>query len=180
MTVNDSLSEVRAILATTPQRWTALTAEIPDDLLRRAPAAGEWSALECLRHVRDVEEAVFQVRLGAFRAGTALVPYDPDRDGSAPGRETPAELAADFAQRRAASLTLLDEVTADELALSVNHPEYGRMVRLGELLSYWAAHDLMHTVQAERALIQWFISDTGPWRVMLADHDLAGIHETTL
>jgi uncharacterized damage-inducible protein DinB len=173
MTVNDSLSQVRAILATTPARWTALAAEVPDDLLRRAPAAGEWSAAECLGHLRDVEVEVFQTRVGAFRAGTALVPYDPDEEGNAPGSETPAELATGFAQRRAASLILLDEITDDELALSVNHPEYGSMVRLGELLSYWAAHDLMHTVQAERALMQPFIPDSGPWRVMLADHDVA-------
>lgn len=170
--MDELLSQVRVILATTPARWTALIVKLPDDLMHRAPAAGEWSSVECLRHLHDVEEAVFQERVRAFRAGTELVPYDPDRDGSPSGDETSAELAADFALRRAASLALLDEVSAEELALTVNHPEYGT-VRLHELLSYWAAHDLMHTMQAERALMQPFIADTGPWRVMLADHDVA-------
>ncbi|MBA2285220.1 MAG: hypothetical protein H0W02_07045 [Ktedonobacteraceae bacterium] len=42
---------------------------------------------------------------------------------------------------------------------------------LGELLHEWAAHDLMHTVQAERALMQPFILACGPWRSYLSDHD---------
>jgi hypothetical protein len=37
-----------------------------------------------------------------------------------------------------------------------------------------AAHDLNHTVQAERALMQPFIAGSGPWRTagVFADHDL--------
>jgi uncharacterized damage-inducible protein DinB len=167
------LAQVRAILATTPARWATLTAEIPDDLLRRAPAPGEWSAVACLRHLRDVEHAVFQVRLQAFREGRPILPYDPDASEAEPVTASPGELAAAFARLRGAGLALLDVVTENELALAVHHPEYGE-VRLGEMLHYWAAHDLMHTVQAERALMQAFIPETGAWRVMLADHDLTG------
>jgi hypothetical protein len=38
----------------------------------------------------------------------------------------------------------------------------------------WAAHDLNHTVQAERALMHPFIAGSGPWRTagVFADHDL--------
>jgi len=38
----------------------------------------------------------------------------------------------------------------------------------------WAAHDLMHTVQAERALMQPFLAKSGPWRPYFADHDIHG------
>ena len=34
-----------------------------------------------------------------------------------------------------------------------------------------AAHDLMHTVQAERALMQPFVAGSGKWRGYFADHD---------
>lgn len=170
--MDEERSRLRAVLATTPARWLALTGELPDELLQRAPAPGEWSAVDCLRHLRDVEQDVFQERVRAFRAGETLVPYDPEWKGSPPG-ESPADLAADLARRREASLALLAEVQAGELALTAHHPEYGRDVRLGELLTYWAAHDLMHTVQAERALMQPFIEGAGPWRVMTADHDIA-------
>jgi hypothetical protein len=170
--MDDLLPRVRAVLATTPGRWSALTAQVPDDLLRREAAPGEWSAVDCLRHLRDGERDVFQVRLRAFQAGQDLVPYDPERDGSRARGETPGELAADFARLRTESLSLLENVSPADLEISVTHSEYGP-VRLREIVAYWAAHDLMHTVQAERALIQPFADGSGPWRVMLADHDLA-------
>jgi hypothetical protein len=170
--MDDLLAQVRAVLATTPGRWSALTAQIPDDLLLREAAPGEWSAVDCLRHLRDGERDVFQVRLRAFQAGQDLVPYDPERDGSRVSGETAADLAADFARLRAESLSLLEGLSPADLEISVTHGEYGP-VRLSEMVAYWAAHDLMHTVQAEQALIQPFAADCGPWRVMLADHDLA-------
>jgi hypothetical protein len=45
-------------------------------------------------------------------------------------------------------------------------------VTLAEFLHEWAAHDLNHTLQAERALMQPFIAGCGPWRGYFADHDL--------
>ena len=41
---------------------------------------------------------------------------------------------------------------------------------MDELLNEWAAHDLMHTVQAERALMQPFIQGCGPWQHYFQDH----------
>jgi len=40
------------------------------------------------------------------------------------------------------------------------------------MLNEWAAHDLMHTVQAERALMQPFIPGSGAWRVYFREHDV--------
>jgi hypothetical protein len=41
-----------------------------------------------------------------------------------------------------------------------------------ELLNEWVGHDLMHTVQAERALMQPFVAQSGSWRSYFADHDV--------
>ena len=41
------------------------------------------------------------------------------------------------------------------------------------MLNEWAAHDLMHTVQAERSLMQPFIERCGAWREFFSDHDAA-------
>jgi hypothetical protein len=169
---DNGLPQIRSVLATTPARWTAMTAGMPAALLQRAPAPGEWSAGDCLRHLRDAERDVFQVRVRAFRAGQDLEPYDPDTQGTA-GGESPEELAADFARLRQGGLAMLDELTADDLACSAIHGEYGP-VQLGQMLNEWAAHDLMHTVQAERALMQPFVAKSGPWRVTFADHDIGG------
>ena len=34
----------------------------------------------------------------------------------------------------------------------------------------WAGHDLMHTVQGERAIMQVFIDACGPWKKYFSDH----------
>jgi len=40
------------------------------------------------------------------------------------------------------------------------------------MLNQWAAHDTMHLVQAERAVMQAFIPESGPWRHYFVDHDV--------
>ncbi len=44
------------------------------------------------------------------------------------------------------------------------------MVTLGEMIHEWAAHDLNHTIQAERAIMQPLIQESGPWRIFFKDH----------
>lgn len=163
------IGNVRAVLAATPSRWRELTRTIPGDLLERAPRAGEWPALDCLRHLVDTERWVFPVRVRAFLAGEDFAAFDPDAEGSHSG-EQPAALAEEFARLRGESLALLGELTAADLARTARHAELG-IVSLSEMLHEWAAHDLMHTVQAERALMQPFIAGTGPWRSYFTDHD---------
>jgi hypothetical protein len=169
--VTTALPEVRAILAATPARWLALTDGVAPAALTRAPAEGEWSAVACLRHLLDTERAVFPVRVRAFLAGRDFAAFDPDAEGSRDAGEMPGELAAEFSRLRSESLTLVDELRADDLARTARHPELGS-VTLGEMLHEWAAHDLNHTVQAERALMQPFIAGCGPWRGSFADHDV--------
>jgi hypothetical protein len=63
-------------------------------------------------------------------------------------------------------------VTSKDLSRSARHSELG-VVTLEELLHEWAAHDLMHTVQAERAILQPFVIGSGPWRSYFQDHDVS-------
>jgi hypothetical protein len=170
--MNELLPSVRAVLETTAPRWLTLAATLPPDLLQRPPAPGEWSAIECLRHLSDAERDVFPVRVRAFLAGHDLTPYDPVAQASGDAGETPLALAEDFARLRQESLTLLAQVQPSDLNREVIHREYGP-VRLAELLHQWAAHDLMHTVQAEQALMQPFVAGSGPWRSTFAAHDVA-------
>jgi hypothetical protein len=171
--MTELVPRVRAVLETTALRWLLLAETLSPDALHRPPAPGEWSAVGCLRHLRDAERDVFSVRVRAFLAGQDLVPYDPDTQGSAEAEETPMDLAEDFARLRAESLALLAQLQAADVEREVLHGEYGQ-VRLGELLHEWAAHDLMHTVQAEQALMQPFIAGSGPWRPTFAAHDVDG------
>lgn len=162
----------RAVLTTTPRRWLDLTANLPAELLTRAPAAGEWSAVECLQHLVDTERWVFPPRVGHLLAGRDFPAFDPDSQGTRPeAAMAPADLAGEFANLRAQGLAVLSTVTPADLERRARHAELG-IVTLAELLHEWAGHDLMHTVQAERALMQPFIAGCGPWQPYFADHKI--------
>ena len=59
------IDQARTMLEVTPERWQDLSRADPADLLRRRPATGEWSAVECLQHIIDTER-VFQFRVKCF------------------------------------------------------------------------------------------------------------------
>ena len=160
-----------AALSTTTERWQRLSAALPRDLLTRAPAPGEWSAVACLQHLLDTERYVFPARVRAFLAGQAIPAFDPDTQEHDAAAPDPAALAAELARLRVESLALLSTLKPEDLARTAQHSELGQ-ITLGQMLHEWVAHDLNHTVQAERALMQPFIAGCVPWRDKFADHDL--------
>jgi uncharacterized damage-inducible protein DinB len=169
--LNTLVEQVTAVLSTTPERWQRMASRLPIDLLARPPAAEEWSALNCLQHLVDAERLVFPVRVHAFLAGQNFNDFDPNQPHGGPDFQTPEELAAAFARYRQESLVLLKSLKDDDLRRTVQHPKFGT-VTLAEMLHTWAAHDLMHTVQAERALMQPFMLGCGPWRTFFRDHEV--------
>ena len=60
MGVNDvteaGIAEHLALAEATPRRLAAISAGLDEAQLGRAPAAGEWSALEILNHLRACDE----------------------------------------------------------------------------------------------------------------------------
>jgi hypothetical protein len=168
--MNDILETARPILQTTPVRWANLIQTLPTDLLNLPPAPKEWSALECLQHLVDTDRSVFPVRIQAMLAGQDFPAFDPDSQGTLTQQGRSAqELADELASLRTANLQLFDRLTAPDLTRQARHAELGP-VTMSELLHEWAAHDLMHTVQAERALMQPFIQGCQPWRSYFLDH----------
>ena len=168
--MDDLLQHALTILSTTPERWRALATTVQPDLLARTPATGEWSALDCLRHLVATERHVFPVRLAALRAGRDFEAYDPDRDGAMTAPAVASELVRTFEGLRSGSLKDVARLAPDDLARTARHAELGP-VTLAQLLNEWVAHDLMHTVQGERALMQPFIVGSGPWRGYFVDHE---------
>jgi hypothetical protein len=169
--MDNVLVHTKAVLGSTPRRWQDLTRTLASELLTQPPAAGEWSAAECLQHLIDTERYVMPVRVRAFLAGQDFAAFNPDSEGTSASSLSPQELAAQFAELRAASLDLLSQLKPADLARQARHSELG-MVTLEQMLHEWAGHDLMHTVQAERALMQPFLRACGPWRVYFSDHDI--------
>ena len=170
--MGNQLEMARAILSTTAVRWSSLTENVPLEVLARAPAPGEWSAMDCLCHLLDAERWVFPARVQALLSGKNFVGFDPDTQGTHYTSQGPEHLAEEFARLRKASLVEFDRVTIEDLTCTAQHSELG-IVTLDELLHEWAAHDLMHTVQAERAMMQPFILGSGPWRPFFHDHDVS-------
>jgi hypothetical protein len=173
--MGELIDDLIDILRIDLDRWRGLASGLDRALLARPPAAGEWSALECLGHAADTEALVFASRVRAIKEGRPTLPsYDPDTQGTPITAETdPAALVERLTAQRRDSLALLGSVTEEDLDLGSRHLELGP-VTLRELLNEWAAHDLMHVVQAERAVMQAFIPGSGPWRPYFADHDAEG------
>ena len=172
----DLATRTATILRINGPRWYALATELDRDLLGRRPADGEWSALECLGHTVDTESAIFAERVRRIRDGVPELPaYDPDTQSTPVTDATdPRELAERHAAMRAASIELVASVRESDLDRTSRHTELGA-VSLRELLNEWWAHDTMHLVQAERALMQPFIVGSGPWRHYFADHDVEAV-----
>ena len=159
-----------SVLETTPQRWIQLTEKLPPELLQRRPAPNEWSGYDCLRHIVDTERSVFPPRVGYLLRGEDFPAYYPGKEGEDAKRSpTPVELAGEFVRLREGSLALLSTIGEADLKRTARHQELG-MVTLGEMIHEWAGHDLMHTVQGERAILQPFIEGCGPWKRYFTDH----------
>ncbi|HEX5828439.1 MAG TPA: DinB family protein [Candidatus Limnocylindrales bacterium] len=171
--MSDVIAQSLSMLRTSADRWSAI-ARVDASLLERAPAPGEWSALQALAHVVATELPVFRHRVLAIRAGEAFPGVDPDADGAVDHvTQTAGDLVARFTAARAESLATLESLTQDDLPLVGYHADLGP-VTMAQLLNEWAAHDTMHIVQAERALMQAFIPGSGPWRMYFRDHDVEG------
>ncbi|HEU4325010.1 MAG TPA: DinB family protein [Roseiflexaceae bacterium] len=165
------LPSVRAVLETTPERWMALAARVPGDLMERRPAPQEWSPVECLLHMLDVE-VLYGQRVEALLEGRDIPAFDPHAGGTQNvAGLSPVELAVVFSDLRQVTMELLGRLTTADLARQATHAELGPVL-LEQLLYTWAAHDLNHTVQAERALIQPFIAGSGPWNRFFTAHAL--------
>ncbi len=162
------LNQIMSMMSTTPGRWRGLCGSLPADLLTRRPSPAEWSAAECLQHMIDTER-IFQFRIECFLESKDFPGFDPDREGTKTGEHPPVELAAEFERLRGISLKSIEALVEADLERRARHQELGA-VTLREMLSEWAAHDLNHTIQAERALIQPFLQESGPWIVYFKDH----------
>lgn len=169
--MNQLIDDVVAVLSITPERWQRLVSVVPGELLNRPAAPGEWSAVNCLRHLLAAERTNFPVRYRAFLAGEDFAPFDPNQPHPDLDAQTPQQLADEYARLREESLTLIKQTRDEHMGLTVKHPALGP-VTLEQLLNTWAAHDLMHTVQAERALMQPFMDGCGSWRVFFQDHEV--------
>ncbi len=112
-----------------------------------------------MQHLVDTEEWVFPPRVQALLHSEDFVGFVPDTQGRVNRiRLAPAALAARFDELRTHSLAALAPVTISDLERTAVHSDLGT-VNLSELLPEWPGRDLMHIVQAERAMMQPYMSE---------------------
>ena len=154
------------LLATAAKRlaWGASVLEplvrgVPDAQARWKPEPAQWSILEVVCHLGDEEVDDFRKRLELtlLDPGRAWPSIDPPR-WAVERRYNERDLGESwtrFRDERAASCRWLEGLPADtELDRAHTHPTLGVM-RAGDLLMAWLAHDLIHIRQITRLHYRW-------------------------
>jgi DinB superfamily len=142
--------QAAALLGTLPTFLRAEFEAAPEELLRSRPAPEEWCMLEVVGHLIETEERGFGGRIRTIL--TEERPQFTTWDPSAVARERqderrdPAELLAEFTGARTASVTLVETLTATDLARGGDHPEVG-FLTVNDLLHEWIHHDVNHLRQ---------------------------------
>ncbi len=158
-------------LAASGRILTDLFADVDDDELRWKPAPERWSMLEVLVHLWDEEKEDFGPRL-------SLMLEDPTREWSPidpegwPGERRynlrdPAEALAGFRQERAASLAWLRSLEDPAWDRAHEHSALG-VLRAGDLLAAWTAHDQLHVRQISKLRIEYLSVKAAPYSTRYA------------
>ena len=151
------LAAARHTLARTPDILDLLVGNLDVAGWQARPAAGRWSPLEILCHLRDEEREDFGARLRVVLAGGGVFAPIRPAEWVVERRyqdEDPAAALGEFRTRRAESLALLADVDPRSLH-AVGYPE-GRQFTLSglDVVAAWAAHDLLHLRQLTGTLAQ--------------------------
>jgi hypothetical protein len=148
------LASARIDLARLPRILEALLGSLDAATWRERPAAGEWSPLEIVCHLRDEETEDFGARLRVVvEGGSAFSAIDPARwVEERRYRDTdPMTALGALAERRAATLVFLAALAPDRLSRAVSHPRLGTLSGL-DLLAAWVTHDRLHLAQLAATL----------------------------
>lgn len=138
---------------------------------RWRPESGEWSVLEIVNHLADEEVEDFRARLSSTLADPARPwpPIDPvsaARERAYNERDLDESLGR-FRRERAESLSWLRSLETPAWESAHAHPTLG-VLRAGDLLAAWCAHDTLHLRQIARRLYQLTIRDTAQFDVSYA------------
>jgi hypothetical protein len=144
------IPELTAGLAATPQRIARVADGLDAATLRARPAPGEWSLIEVMAHLADLETTLFQPRFRRILAESrpAFAAFDPnawERERDHRARDFAADLAT-FTRARADTQALLESLPAgagERLGMSGH---FGP-VTLVQYATHTLDHDLEHLAQ---------------------------------
>jgi hypothetical protein len=142
------------LLATAPQRLSALVSGLSDPVLNSRPAPSKWSIREIVAHLADDElVGAYRIRLILSAPATEIQAFDQDVWAET-GRYASSDLGLSlslFRDLRLANLSLLRTLREEEWARFGVHAERGRE-SIRDIAAYYAGHDLNHFMQIEAIL----------------------------
>ena len=146
MTVEE-FQELNGSLEATPDALRRLVAEVDEAALARKPSADEFSMLEHVCHLRDIEREAYAVRIEKLLGEPQ--PFLPDIDGSALAAvrryntQRLVDALDDFAAARSANLRILKTLAVEQLSRAGTQEKVGR-ITLEDLILKMREHDREH------------------------------------
>jgi hypothetical protein len=144
------LSDVVAILASTPEKLKREIASMSLREMKTRPAANKWSVQEVLAHMDDIEEIGMRARVAAMIETDNPILPSIDQEKRAEvmkyNRTNPLKSLSSFARQRQANVKWLKKLRAAQLRRRGAHRTVG-VISVEELATEWAFHDLGHVKQ---------------------------------
>jgi DinB superfamily len=169
--MNFKINEAIEQLERTPETLSSLLTGLSPDWLTCNEGDGTWNALEVVAHLIEGEKVNWIPRMNMILTKDEDYTFPPfDRFAHLSNSEKSIELLLlEFKQCREESLAKLKSQlnSVKDFEQSARHPEFGP-VRLRELLSTWAVHDLTHISQITRIMAKRYKEDVGPWQAYLS------------
>jgi hypothetical protein len=137
-------------LEANPKRVEAVARRLGDAGLSRSYGPGKWTGKQILAHLADAEMGIgFRMRQVLSEEKHRIQPWD---EGSWARRYTNVDVEsalASFLALRRWNLSLMRELSSEDLEREAYHPERGPET-LGTIIRLLAGHDLNHLAQLER------------------------------
>lgn len=131
-----------------------------------------WGARQVLEHLIDAETIAFRERIGRIldEDRPKIASIDPPARLEQGGYAALSleELLAQFEELRAESTRWLRSIDEGDFTREGEHDVAGT-IRVGELIHYWAAHDLTHLSQMTTALRETLLPHIGNMHLFLEE-----------
>jgi len=135
------------------------------------PPSGNWSILEIVCHLADeeVEDFRIRVRMTLENHQDAWPTIDPEAVAVSRHYQDSNidDVLARFLDERAESVKWLKSLHDPDWFQKYQHPKFGP-IQVGDVMSAWVAHDLLHTRQITKRLFEMSARDGEPFGVRYA------------
>lgn len=136
-----------AEIAETPGALRSAVAGLSRDQLETRYRPGGWTVKQVVHHVPDSHmNAYNRFKLGLTEDEPTIKPYDEAAWAELPdSKKVPVDVSLDLLDSlHVRWVTLLRSMDAADFRRAVRHPEYDRLITLGQLLALYAWHGRHH------------------------------------